>query len=861
MTFRFEGRQVEARPGDTYASALYRAGQRIFSRSFKYHRPRGLLCMDGKCPNCLMNVDGVPNVRTCVTAARDGAEVRAQNAYPSLETDLLSAAQHFDWLMPAGWYYKTFTHPMVWRFVEPHIRRVAGLGEAGAAPDHRYEHAWMHTQTAVIGAGWAGLTAALEAAERGEEVVIADDQPEPGGQSRYRGEPAAGLIEKVRSTSSIRLLQGCTCFGLYEGNLLGLVRPAPHAGAAEQLIHLRARRVVIATGAYETPLLFPNNDLVGVMLSTAALRLMRMHGLAPGRRAAIAGEGARAAEVDGALREAGVAVAATVAPKDVLGASGSGAVTAIRTRSGDVSCDLIVVCGPLVPNAGMAAQAGARMVWRADPGAFVPEDLPAGVTVAGAAAGDVAHTGDHTPAGGKRSFVCLCSDVTSEDMRRAIAEGFDHIETLKRYTTATMGPCQGRMCQLSAAAVCARETGRGMGETGVTTSRPPNPGVTLGALAGPRHHPVRRTPMHEAHEALGAVWMDMGDWKRPRQYGPSIADEYRAVRERAGLIDVSTLGKLSVRGPDAGKLLDKVYTHRFSDLKPGRVRYALLCDESGVILDDGTISRLDGERYFITTTTGNLDFVHQWLDWHLIGTGWDVRITNVTAGYGAMNVAGPRARDLLAKLTGEDLSTAAFPYMSCRESDVAGAPSVLLRIGFVGETGWEIHTPAELAEGVWTRLLEAGREFGAAPFGVEAQRLLRLEKRHVIIGVDTDALTSPYEAGLGWAVRLDKEDFVGKRALTRAARNAGPERLVGFTLNGPGVPDDGSAVVLEGRIAGRVTSCRHSPHRQAAIGLAWVPAASAMEGARIQIRVQGVPIDATVTLQPFYDPEGSRLRQ
>jgi sarcosine oxidase subunit alpha len=556
-----------------------------------------------------------------------------------------------------------------------------------------------------------------------------------------------------------------------------------------------------------------------------------------------------------------VDVVATVAAKDVMGASGSSAVSGIRTRSGETACDLIVACGPRVPNAGMAAQAGARLAWRTENGAFVPTDLPANVSVVGDAAGDSMTAVDYTPESTKRSFVCFCNDVTSEDLRSGIREGFDHIETLKRYTTATMGPCQGRMCQLSAVGVCARETGRSMGDTGVTTSRPPNPGVTLGALAGPRHHPTRRTPMHASHEALGAVWMDMGDWKRPRQYEKSIEDEYRAVRERVGIIDVSTLGKLSVRGPDAGKLLDKVYTHRFSDLKPRRVRYALMCDESGVILDDGTVSRLDEGHYFITTTTGNLDFVHQWFEWYLIGTGWDVRITNVTAGYGSMNLAGPRARDLLSKLTSEDLSAAAFPYMACRDATVCGVPSVLLRIGFVGETGWEIHTPAEFAEGVWNRLLEAGREFGIDPFGVEAQRLLRLEKRHVIIGVDTDALASPYEAGLSWAAKLDKPDFVGKVALTKAAKASAPEKLVGFEVMGGGVPDDGSAVVLDGRIAGRVTSCRYSPYRKAAIGLAWVPAAKAEEGASIQVRVNGALADAKVTLQAFYDPDGARLRQ
>lgn len=262
MTIRFRDRTIDAQPGDTVAAALFRAGQRIFSRSFKYHRPRGLLCVSGKCPNCLMNVDGVPNVRACVTPVRDGMRVSAQNARPSLEHDRLSIVQKFDWLMPVGWYYKTLQTPAIWHAAEPYIRRVAGLGEipAGgiAEADHaEYEHAWMHAQTAVVGGGYAGIQAALEAAGRGEDVVLVDDQPDLGGQARYRDLPndrTGELIARLNSCSNVTVLKGCSCFGLYEGNLLGVLQPRPHPDAIERLIHLRARRIVVATDAWETPL-------------------------------------------------------------------------------------------------------------------------------------------------------------------------------------------------------------------------------------------------------------------------------------------------------------------------------------------------------------------------------------------------------------------------------------------------------------------------------------------------------------------------------------------------------------------------------------------------------------------------------
>lgn len=374
--------------------------------------------------------------------------------------------------------------------------------------------------------------------------------------------------------------------------------------------------------------------------------------------------------------------------------------------------------------------------------------------------------------------------------------------------------------------------------------------------------------MHYEHEALSAVWMDMGDWKRPRYYevAKGVAEkacvqmEYRAVRERVGLIDVSTLGKLDVKGRDAGRLFDKVYAGSLSDLRLGRVRYSVLCDEAGIMLDDGTVSRLAEDHYFITTTTGNLDFVEQWLEWWLAGSGWDVHITNLTGGLAAVNLAGPKARDVLAKLTACDLGSKTFPYMSCRQAAVAGVEALLMRIGFVGETGWEIHFPAESGAQLWRALLAAGIQFDIRPFGVEAQRLLRLEKRHVIIGVDTDALTNPFEAGMAWVAKLEKEDFIGKVALQRLAGEQLRQSLVGFVMTENVLPEDGAAILANGQLAGRVTSVRYSPVNKSAVGLAWVPAGLAQEGTEVHVRVPNGLARARITARAFYDPEGARLR-
>ncbi len=574
LTFEFNGKPVTARPGDTVASALYRSGQRIFTRSFKYHRPRGLLCLSGKCPNCLMNVDGTPNVRTCMTPVRAGMRVTHQNAYPSLDHDWLVIVQRFDWLMPVGWYYKTMTNPRLWHAAEPFVRKVAGLGDVPSndSINGNYEHGHRHAEVAIIGGGPAGLKSALELAARSMRVTLIDDQPELGGHLRFAkkaDDSLAGMIAQVQNHPNIQILKGCYCFGLYEGNLLGIVEPRKDPEDPERLIHLRAKHVVVATGAYESPLLFPNNDLVGIMLSTAVQRLIRLHGITPGKVAVVIARSPLEAAVVADLREVGVQVAATVPPESVVKALGHNRVTGIETRDARYRCDLVVVCGHRIPDAGLLNQAGARLLWDDTKGAFIPTDLPANIGAVGEVMGEsllapLPIPPEHDPRD-KRAFVCLCSDVSSQDLTDAIEEGFDHIETLKRYTTTTMGPCQGRMCQLPAISVCARQTGRSMAGTGVTTARPPNPGVTLGALGGARHHPTRRTPMHYEHDESGAVWLDMGEWKRPRYYeapkGASekqcVEQEYRAVRERVGLIDVSTLGKLELQGKDVGKLLEQ----------------------------------------------------------------------------------------------------------------------------------------------------------------------------------------------------------------------------------------------------------------------------------------------------------------
>ena len=452
--------------------------------------------------------------------------------------------------------------------------------------------------------------------------------------------------------------------------------------------------------------------------------------------------------------------------------------------------------------------------------------------------------------GGDKCFVCVCEDVTTKDLKRAIAEGFDSIELAKRYTTVTMGPCQGKLCHLNSIRLLARELGTNEAEIGTTTARPPWGPVELGLLAGRHLEPAKRSTLNRRHEQLGAEMMWTGQWRRPHSYGDAAA-EVRAVHESLGIIDVSTLGKIVVEGPEAATLLERLYPNKFADLKPGRIRYGVLTTDGGRIFDDGTVARIDDELFYVTTTSTGSSGVVEWFEWWNAVWGYDVEIVNLTGAIAAMNVAGPRAREALASLTDGDISNDALRYLDARELHVAGVPCLALRIGFVGELGYELHCSAGLAEYVWDAVVAAG----AVPFGLEPQRVLRLEKAHVIVTQDTDSESNLLSAGMPWIVKDDKPDFVGKWALPHTNVR---ERLVGFTAET--LPPEGAQVVSDGRIAGRVTSSRVSERVGSAIGLCWVQPDKAEEGTPIVIRWDGAEHPATVTLSPFYDPKGTRLR-
>jgi sarcosine oxidase, subunit alpha len=845
IAFLYDGNPVRAFAGDTIGSALYANGRRVFSRSFKYHRPRGLLCCSGQCPNCLMEVDGVPNVRVCTEPVREGARVRAQNVLGSVDRDFLSVVDKVGGpFTPVGFYYRTFIHPRrAWPLYEKVLRRMAGLGrlDKHARRSRRFDTEHRSADVLVIGGGEAGLAAAREAAARGEHVVLVDDTTSPAAQD------------------SFEILAPATAIGVYEGGLVPVA-------AGEVLYRFRAKRIVVAAGATEQPLVFPGNDLVGILLPNAVRRLVGDWSVRPGNRAVVVTADDAGVDAADLLRDAGVDVAEVVDLRErqvrqIEARGKKGRVQSITIDGKQIPCDVAVMSGGAQPAYSLLAQAGARIEYTAQQGIFIPTALPANVEAVGAVTGSDANQASALPSyeGKGPCFVCICEDVTTKDVDRAIAEGFDSIELAKRYTTATMGPCQGRLCHLAAIRLYAQKTGTDEAAIGTTTARPPWAPVPLGLLAGRPHEPTKRTSLHERHKELGATMMWTGVWRRPHSYGDPAA-EVAAVHESVGLIDVSTLGKLLVLGPDAGAFLERLYPNRFSDLAHGRIRYGVLGTDGGRIMDDGTIARLGDDEFYVTTTSTGADVVVEWFEWWNAIWQLDVQIVDVTGALAAINVAGPRARELVARLTDLDLSNEAFKYLDAKHAPVAGVPSLLLRIGFVGELGYEIHYAAPYGEHVWDTALERGADLGVRPFGLEPQRVLRLEKMHIIVGQDTDSESNALAANMPWIVKFDKDDFVGKWALEHVREREPIEKLVGFETQNGTVPPEGGQIVVDGRPAGRVTSARWSDELGRAVGMAWVPPALAEEGATLQIKVDGRLEQASVRLRPFFDPDGERLR-
>ncbi len=934
VEFTWNGRSAVGYAGDTIVSALAAAGERVFSRSMKYHRPRGVLTASFHDPGCTVQVGDEPNVRAAHRLVSAGMAVTSQNAWPSLRFDAKAVNQFAAPFLTAGFYYKTFMRPrFLWPAYESVLRRFVSGGRVSPdTPQIRPAKRYAHPDVLVAGGGPAGMAAAVAAARAGASVLLVEEEHQLGGHLRWGTDAdlaaLAGLAGQVSAEAGIEVLTDAVVLGRYDGNWVAVLERRGTVGGAEaeRLVKARAKALVAAPGLIERPYVFAGNDLPGVMLSTAVRRLINLYAVKPGERAVVLAANADGDTTVADLKRAGVEVVRVEDARlggDVVAAGGRMGLRSVQVADGSrITCDLLVTATGWTAPTSLLNMSGDRPVYNWRAARFFPDvsRLPPDVLVTGGIAGDgslaeltghatavgteaarraagigrarlLAAPGHREPAppgqaeevpvalpvlpvdphpelfaGKTNGFVDFSEDVSAKDLRAAVAEGYDSAELAKRFTTATMGPSQGKLEAVNTVAVIAAAAGASIAETGTTTWRPPYVPVSLGALAGQAFEPVRYSPMQPWHEAHGAVPLVAGAWIRPDHYGDAPA-EVRNVRERVGIIDVTPIGKLDLRGPDVARLLNLLYVNKWSKLEIGRVRYGVMCADDGVVLDDGVTGRLGEDHYLMSTTSSGAATVWEWVEnWlQTEHPDWTVHVTPVTTAYASMNVAGPQARRLIERVTeGVDLSNEAFPYMHVRTGKIAGVGGcVLWRIGFTGELSYELHVPAGYGLHVWETLLDRGADLGVAAFGVEAQRILRLEKGHFIVGQDTDGLTRAFSAGLDWAIKLDKDDFAGKPELAwQLAEGTGPQ-LVGLQpVDGAVVPGEASLIVEGDHIAGRVTSSRMSPTLGRSVCLAQVEARLAAPGTEVTVRLpSGRLISARVMPQQAHvDPDGGRMR-
>src|SRR5271165_6127766 len=898
LHFDFEGKRYQGFEGDTITSALAGAGVAYFGRSFKYHRPRGILSFANHDSNTLFQVDGVPNVRGDVTLLRHGMKVAAVNTFGGLMGDKARILDRFARYLPVGFYYKAFHSKRLFPRWERMFRNLTGLGWVPLdAPRRTTPKRYGFCDVLVIGGGPSGLAAALEAAGAGARVALADEAFRLGGAACTGADRPAleSMVQAVRRSPNITVHGAAAAVGYYADHWVALAEP-------QRMTKMRAQAVVFATGVIEQPAVFRNNDLPGVLLASGAWRLLSRYRVAPGRNVVMVAANLEAYSMCLELHAQGVRIVAIVdlraqpepgaaaaecaalgirasrgfVPLEaVAGADGALAALVIasvdesgRATTGErrrIECDAVLMSVGWAAAAQLLLQAGGSTHFSEELQQFVPKELPAGIFAAGrlngvydfaareldgrrAGSQAAAHAGFGTPSSAivarstrcpshrfpiidhplAKNFVDYDEDLQVKDLENAVQEGFDSSELLKRYSTVGMGPSQGKHSNMNALRVLARARRLPIERLGLTTSRPMYHPVALKMLAGRGFNIERRTPIDAQHRSLGAVWMPAGNWRRPEYYAvsgesrvQSIEAEVKAVRSSAGLIDVGTLGKIEIYGREAGLFLDRVYAGKYSDMKVGTTRYGLMLDESGVIIDDGVIARLAEEMFYFTTTTGGSATVFRELLRLNALWGLDCALVNVTGHRGAFNLAGPLSREILQTLTDVDLRDNVFPFLGVRSGQVAGAAVRLLRVGFVGELGYEIHVPAGSAAAVWQALYDAGRPRGLRPFGVEAQRVLRLEKGHFIVGQDTDGLTDPFEANARWAVSMQKPFFVGQRSLKILQARGLRQKLVGIEILGSTrLPKECQLVIDGGRIAGRVTSVARSRTLNKSIGLA-----------------------------------------
>jgi sarcosine oxidase subunit alpha len=976
--FSYDGRVLTALEGDTVASALLANGIHLAGRSFKYHRARGILSSGPEEPNALFDIArdagrATPNVRGTMQEVFDGMQVKSQNRWPSLAFDVGAVNSLFSPFFAAGFYYKTFMWPKAaWKKIyEPRIREAAGLGVAPkeADPDH-YANRFAHCDVLVAGGGAAGIAAALAAAETGASVIIADERPELGGSLYFDtgvtidGQEgfawAQKMTAKLAAMPNVRVLTRTTVFGYYAQNFIGLVervtdhiaRPGHHQ-PRERLWQVRAKRVILATGAIERHMVFDGNDRPGVMLASAARTYLNHHGVAIGAKVGVYTSHDSAYEAAFDLKAAGVQIAAIVDTRDrpseamlkrardlgitvmaghaVIATKGNLRISSMTVarrgmKSGEkIAVDALLVSSGWTPSVHLFSQSRGKLAFDQENQRFLPgtyaqdclsvgacngtnsidatieEALGAGELMARAAGAEghcalsIAASQAFEWTGGMagaadgagpentsaKAFVDFQHDVTAKDIRLAVREGMHSIEHIKRFTTNGMATDQGKLSNIHGLAIAAEALGKPIPEVGLTTFRAPYTPVTFGAIVnharGPLFDPARKTPIHQWHQDHGALFEDVGIWKRAWFYPRAGEDMHQAVnrecktvRQVAGVFDASTLGKIEVVGPDAAAFMNLMYTNSWDTLKPGRCRYGIMLREDGFVYDDGVVGRLAEDRFHITTTTGGAPRVMHHMEDYLQTEFPHLKVwlTSTTEQWAVIAVQGPKAREIIEPLLeGIDLSAEAFPHMSVVEGKIAGVPTRLFRMTFAGELGFEVNVPADYGQAVWEAIWERAEPMGACAYGTETMHVLRAEKGYIIVGQDTDGTVTPDDAGLAWAVGKKKADFVGIRGLKRPDLVAeGRKQLVGLKTKDPSIVlEEGAQIVADPnqpvpmKMLGHVTSSYWSENCGHSIAMALIAGGRAKMGETLYVPMPDSVIAVEVCDAVFYDKEGGRI--